>query len=129
MARKTFTGNYSTSVDKAINGKHTAVIDAVAAAMAADSVVVVGMAQNPHVSKARKALSAAGVAFTYLEYGSYFSQWSPRLAIKMWSGWPLFPQVFVQGALIGGCDETQAALEDGSFVALLEKGRAANSEA
>ena len=64
-----------------------------------------------------------------MEIGSYVSKWRERLVIKMWSGWPLFPQVFVQGALIGGCDETQAALEDGSFVTLLEKGRAANSEA
>ena len=125
MARKTFTGNYSTSVDKAINGKHTAVIDAVAAAMAADSVVVVGMAQNPHVSKARKALSAAGVAFTYLEYGSYFSQWSPRLAIKMWSGWPTFPQIFVNGTLIGGNSRLESALADGTLKALMEAERVA----
>jgi glutaredoxin-related protein len=57
------------------------------------------------------------------------SKWRERLVIKMWSGWPLFPQVFVQGSLVGGCDETLAALEDGSFVALLEKGRSASPEA
>jgi hypothetical protein len=37
------------------------------------------------------------VAHTYLEYGSYFSKWKERLAIKLWSGWPTFPQVFVDG--------------------------------
>jgi glutaredoxin-related protein len=57
------------------------------------------------------------------------SKWRERLVIKMWSGWPLFPQVFVQGALVGGCDETLKALEDGSFTALLEKGRAERSDA
>jgi len=80
-----------------------------------NAVVVVGMAQNPHVKNVRKALAAAGVEFTYLEYGSYFSKWRERLAIKLWSGWPTFPQVFVRGVLIGGEDLTKAALVDGSL--------------
>ena len=84
-------------------------------AVAANAVVVVGMAQNPHVRKTRKALDEAGVAFTYLEYGSYFSEWKRRLAIKLWSGWPTFPQVFVRGTLLGGEDATVAALADGSL--------------
>ncbi len=82
----------------------------------ADSpVVVVGMAQNPHVKKVRKALKEAGVEFKYLEYGSYFSKWKERLAIKLWSGWPTFPQVFVRGVLIGGRAQTVAAIKDGSL--------------
>lgn len=107
---------------------HPDILEHVRSTVASQAVVVVGMAQNPVVKKARKALDAAQIQYTYLEVGSYVSKWRERLVIKMWSGWPLFPQVFVQGALIGGCDETQAALEDGSFVALLEKGRAAHSE-
>jgi monothiol glutaredoxin len=87
----------------------------VSAAIARDPVVVVGMAQNPFVKKARKALSDAGVQFTYLEYGSYLSDWKRRLAIKMWSGWPTFPQVFVRGVLVGGCDDVIKQLADGSF--------------
>lgn len=86
-------------------------------------VVVVGMAQNPHVKKVREALDAAGVVHTYLEFGSYFSRWKDRLAIKLWSGWPTFPQVFVRGVLVGGEELTKAALADGSF-RLLEKGTA-----
>ena len=80
-----------------------------------DRVVVVGMAQNPHVRRVRKALDEAGVAYTYLEYGSYFSKWKERLAIKLWSGWPTFPQVFVNGTLVGGEDLTKAAPADGSL--------------
>jgi glutaredoxin-related protein len=94
---------------------HADVIEQVRSAIERDPVVVVGMAQNPHVAKARKALDQAGVAYTYLEYGSYFSQWKRRLAIKLWSGWPTFPQVFVRGTLIGGAKDTKAALEDGSL--------------
>src|SRR5262245_50702279 len=65
-------------------------------------VVVIGMAQNPHVRNVRGALRQAGIAYEYLEYGSYFSEWRRRLAIKLWSGWPTFPQVFVRGVLLGG---------------------------
>jgi glutaredoxin-related protein len=98
-----------------IESFHADVVREVEAAVARDAVVVVGMAQNPHVRKTRKALDEAGVAFTYLEYGSYFSEWRRRLAIKLWSGWPTFPQVFVRGTLIGGEDATVAALADGSL--------------
>jgi len=96
---------------------HRATVDEVAAAVAAHRVVVVGMAQNPFVRKARKVLDRAGVSYTYLEYGSYFSMWKPRLAVKLWSGWPTFPQVFVDGVLIGGCAEAEAALRSGRLAA------------
>jgi glutaredoxin-related protein len=94
---------------------HADVVREVEQTVARDPVVVVGMAQNPHVKNVRKALDAAGVAYTYLEYGSYFSEWKKRLAIKLWSGWPTFPQVFVRGVLIGGEDRTKAAIADGSI--------------
>lgn len=84
-----------------------------------DRVVVVGMAQNPHVRKVRQALDGAGVEYTYLEYGSYLSKWRERLAIKLWSGWPTFPQVFVNGTLIGGEELTKVALADSSLNASL----------
>lgn len=80
-----------------------------------EPVVVVGMAQNPHVRKVRRALDDAGVTHKYLEYGSYLAGWKERLAIKLWSGWPTFPQVFVRGTLIGGEDLTKQALADGSL--------------
>lgn len=41
--------------------------------------------------------------------------WKPRLAIKMLSGWPTFPQVFVDGVLIGGYKEAIAALQAGAM--------------
>ncbi len=102
-------------VAQAITSFHADVIAEVSAGIAKDAVVVVGMAQNPHVKRARKALDDASIAYAYLEYGSYFSEWKRRLAIKMWSGWPTFPQVFVRGALIGGADETVSGLANGSL--------------
>ncbi|PRQ04757.1 glutaredoxin-4 [Enhygromyxa salina] len=96
-------------------GFHPDVVAEVRAAVEGSALVVVGMARNPFVKKTRKALAAAGLEFTYLEYGSYTKQWKRRLAIKMWSGWPTFPQVFVRGTLIGGNQELQEALADGSL--------------
>lgn len=105
----------SPHVAEAIAGFHRNVVDAVVAAIARDPVVVVGMAQNPFVKKARAALEKAGIPFTYLEYGSYFSQWKERLAIKLWSGWPTFPQVFVRGTLVGGFTDVERMIADGSL--------------
>jgi monothiol glutaredoxin len=96
---------------------HTNTVDEVARAIESHAIVVVGMAQNPHVRDVRNALKSAGLDFHYLEYGSYFSEWNKRLAIKQWSGWPTFPQVFVRGVLIGGADLTKAALADGTLQA------------
>jgi monothiol glutaredoxin len=98
---------------------HPEVVAEVITAVGRDALVVVGMASNPFVKKARKALTTAGIEFTYLEYGSYTKLWKARLAIKMWSGWPTFPQVYVRGSLIGGNQELQAAIADGSLATRL----------
>ena len=81
---------------------HHTIVDEVKAAVAANDVVVVGMTQNPWPAKARKALDAIGQPYKYLGYGSYMSVWKPRSALKMWTGWPTFPMVFVKGVLVGG---------------------------
>ena len=94
---------------------HAETVREVEDAVRSHPLVVVGMAQNPHVRAVRKALDEAGLAYRYLEYGSYFSEWKKRLAIKLWSGWPTFPQVYVHGRLLGGEDLTKAALADGSL--------------
>ena len=98
---------------------HSDVVKTVSDLVANQDVVVVGMAWNPHVKRARGALDAAGIAYEYHEIGNYMGQWKPRLAIKIWSGWPTFPQVFVKQALLGGADEVQQAIESGELKALL----------
>jgi glutaredoxin-related protein len=98
---------------------HAETLDEVRSAVASEAVVVVGMGWNPHVRKARKLLEAAGISYKYLGYGNYLVGWKPRLAIKLWSGWPTFPQVYVRGRLIGGATDLDAALQDGSLRAEL----------
>lgn len=91
----------------------------VQAAIAAHPVVVVGMRQNPMPKKACRALDAAGIAHQYLEYGSYFSEWRNRNALKMWTGWPTFPMVFVKGSLVGGAEDLAKLIESGELKKLL----------
>lgn len=98
---------------------HQDLVREVMAAVAAHDVVVVGMAQNPFPRQARRALARAGVDHRYLEYGSYFSRWRERNALKMWTGWPTFPMVFVRGQLVGGASDLQHLIDRGELARLL----------
>jgi glutaredoxin-related protein len=91
----------------------------VQAAIAENRAVIVGMAGNPVVAKARSVLQAHTIAYKYLEYGSYFSQWRKRTALKMWTGWPTFPMVFVDGILVGGYKDLQVLIDSGELATLL----------
>ncbi len=95
------------------------IVHNVAAASSSNPVLVVGMAGNPHVRRARKLLDAAGIAYHYLEFGSYFSEWHRRLALKMWTGWSTFPMVFVKGTLIGGASDLERLVTGGELKRIL----------
>src|SRR6267143_859058 len=103
------------AVREKIASYRTDILKEVQAAVAANAIVVVGMRQNPFPKKARKALDAAGIAYKYLEYGSYLGEWRRRLALKMWTGWPTFPMVFVKGVLIGGASDLAKLIESGEL--------------
>jgi len=94
---------------------HADIVHNVQAAAASNRILVVGMAGNPHVRRARKLLDAAGLAHQYLGYGSYLSQWRQRNALKMWTGWPTFPMVFAKGVLIGGCLDLKRLIDSGEL--------------
>lgn len=95
------------------------IVHNVQAAASSNPVLVVGMGLNPYVKRARKALDGAGIAYHYLGYGSYFSEWRPRSALKMWTGWPTFPMVFVKGNLIGGAEDLAQLVKSGEIKRLL----------
>lgn len=103
------------AIRQAITNKNSEIIQEVQAAMASNTVVVVGMAQNPFPRKARKLLDAINTPYKYLEYGNYLSQWRRRTSLKMWTGWPTFPMVFVKGMLVGGAVELQRLIDSGEF--------------
>lgn len=98
---------------------HADVVATVKTAIDAHPAVVVGMAFNPFCKRARRALQAAGVAHEYLEYGGYLSDWRRRNALKLWTGWPTFPMVFVRGQLVGGAQDLEALVASGELQRLL----------
>lgn len=98
---------------------HADLLAEVQAAIARHAVVVLGMAGNPFVRKARKALDAAGVPHHDLDYGGYLSDWRRRNALKLWTGWPTFPMVFVKGQLVGGADDLARLIASGELKQLL----------
>jgi glutaredoxin-related protein len=107
------------AIRERIAGLNADIVKEVEDAVAAHAVVVVGMRQNPAPKKARRLLDAAGIAYEYLEYGSYLSLWRRRNALKMWAGWPTFPMVFVKGVLVGGADDLERLIASGELARML----------
>jgi len=115
------------AIRETIASNHADIVREVQAAVASNDVVVVGMKQNPAPKKARKALDAAAIPYKYLEYGSYFGPWRRRNALKMWTGWPTFPMVFVKGVFVGGAADVSRLIASGEIKAMLRGKRPKNA--
>ncbi len=98
---------------------HSDLVAEVAKAIAEEKVVVVGVSGLQPGKRARKLLDEQKVAYRYLQYGSYFSGWRRRLALKIWVGWPTFPLVFLKGTFVGGASDLQKLIESGELKKLL----------
>ena len=111
--------NIHPAIQKLIADNNADIVTEVQTAITNNRVVVVGMAQNPQPKKALKLLKKLGIAYTYLEYGNYFNNWYRRNALKMWTGWPTFPMIFISGTLIGGASDLNALIETDKLTELL----------
>ena len=111
--------NIHPAIREKIASHEQSIVREVQGAVAKHAVVVVGMGMNPFPKKARKLLDGAGVAYHYIEYGSYFKLWRQRNALKMWTGWPTIPMIFVKGTLVGGADDLKKLMSSGEFKTLL----------
>ena len=98
-----------------VGSGHREIVEDAQRAIENNEWVVFGMRQNPIVKKARTRLAADGLAFEYIEHGSYLKEWRKRNSLKMWTGWPTFPMVFHQGMLIGGAEELDAYLSGSDY--------------
>lgn len=98
---------------------HSDLVEEVAKVISQEKVVVVGVSGLPPGRRARKLLDEQKIPYKYLEYGSYFSGWRRRLALKIWVGWPTFPLVFVKGTFVGGASDLHKLLRSGEFKKLL----------
>jgi monothiol glutaredoxin len=63
-----------------------------------------------------RALSAAGASFAHV---NIFEDPELREALKQYSNWPTYPQLYVNGELIGGCDITLEMYQSGELQKLL----------
>ncbi len=63
------------------------------------------------------ALNAIGKPFSYI---NIFEDPDVREGLKAYSNWPTFPQLYVKGELIGGCDIVVEMYHSGELKTLLE---------
>lgn len=69
-------------------------------------------------SQAVSALKMIGKPFSYI---NIFEDPEIREGLKTYSNWPTFPQLYVNGDLVGGCDIIMEMYEAGELAELLEK--------
>ncbi len=63
------------------------------------------------------ALNAIGKPFSYV---NIFEDQEVREGLKAYSNWPTFPQLYVKGALVGGCDIVMEMYRSGELKELLD---------
>ena len=68
-------------------------------------------------ARAAQILQQAGVPFTHV---NIFEEPEIREALKIYSNWPTFPQLYVEGELIGGSDIMLDMFERGELQPLLD---------
>lgn len=107
------------AIQSKVAGHQQAIVQQVMAAVKDNEVVVVGMGWNPFPKQACKALDQVNQPYKYLEFGNYLNSWRARNALKMWTGWPTFPMVFVKGVLVGGASELKALIGSDELKRLL----------
>ena len=109
------------AIRETIANNHADIVQEVQAAITQNDIVIVGMGQNPFPKKARKLLDQQRLSYKYLEYGNYLNGWRRRNALKMWTGWPSFPMVFVKGVLVGGANDLQSLVGTGELARILSR--------
>jgi len=63
------------------------------------------------------ALNAVGAKFKHV---NIFEEPELREALKKYSNWPTYPQLYVKGELVGGCDITLEMYHNGELKQLLQ---------
>ncbi len=64
------------------------------------------------------ALNAIGRPYAFI---NIFEDAEIREGLKQYSNWPTFPQLYVNGELVGGCDIVMEMYESGELKTLIEE--------
>jgi monothiol glutaredoxin len=73
-----------------------------------------------------QALMACGERFAYVDI---LSNPEIRANLPKYANWPTFPQLWVDGELIGGCDIVTEMFENGELQILIKNSAAADADA
>jgi monothiol glutaredoxin len=98
-------------------------INARIAAQLQENPVILYMKGNPTFpqcgfsARAAQILQHVGVPFAHV---NIFEDQEIREGLKIYSNWPTFPQLYIQGELIGGSDIMMDLFEKGELQPLLE---------
>jgi monothiol glutaredoxin len=76
-------------------------------------------------AKTVSVLRELGSRFAYI---NIFEDPEIREGLKAYSSWPTFPQLYVNGELIGGCDIAVELYESGELKQILEDATAAQAQ-
>lgn len=70
------------------------------------------------------ALRAVGAEFAYV---NIFEDPEVREGLKVYSNWPTYPQLYVNGELIGGCDITLELYQSGELAEIVKQAGASEA--
>jgi len=73
-----------------------------------------------------EALKACNVEFSYVDV---LAQPEIRSGLPQYSHWPTFPQVFINGELVGGCDITLELYQKGELQTMAQNAAGNTTEA
>jgi len=76
-------------------------------------------------AKTVQSLMACGERFAYV---NILENSDVRENLKVYSNWPTFPQLYVKGELVGGCDIVLEMYESGELKELVKKASESTSE-
>ena len=97
----------------------------------ADNTIVLFMKGTPEFPqcgfsmRTAEALKACNVQFTYVDI---LAAPEVRASLPQVSNWPTFPQVFIKGELIGGCDITLDLYQKGELQKMTQEAMEVRSE-
>ncbi|MDM8545864.1 Grx4 family monothiol glutaredoxin [Candidatus Venteria ishoeyi] len=76
-------------------------------------------------SRAAQALQACGLPFAYVNILS-----DPEVFqnLPSYANWPTFPQLYINGELVGGCDITLEMYQNGELKPMIEAAHAAQED-
>ncbi len=78
-----------------------------------------GTPDFPQCGFSAKTVSALKACHANFEHVNIFEDPEVREALKTYSNWPTFPQLYVKGELVGGCDITMEMYGNGELKELL----------